>query len=64
MVWLYIPHVAHGVNKAVRQVCWDGHGGPIVADKEAKGTPLAGVAPGCKSIMHHLEVDLYILNEV
>ena len=28
VVWLYIPHVACGVNKAVRLVCGDGHGTP------------------------------------
>ena len=59
-----VPHVARGVNEAVRWVCGDGHGTSIVADKEAKGMPLPGVAPGLKSITHHLEVNLYVLNEV
>ena len=59
-----IPHIAGQVDQAVRQVCGDGHGAPEVADKEAKGAPLAGVACGLKSIMHHLEVDLYVLDEV
>ena len=63
VVWFYVPHIVHGVNEAVRWVHWDGHGAPIVADKEAKGTPLAGVTPTLKSVMRHLEVDLYILNE-
>ena len=63
VIWLHIPHVAHRVNKAVRWVREDGHGAPI-ADKESKGMPLAGVTPGLKNIMHHLEVDLYICNKV
>ena len=64
VVRLQVPHVACGVNEAVRQVCGDGHCTPIVADKKAEGMPLAGVIPGLKSIAHCLEVDLYILNKV
>ena len=64
VVWLYVPHIVHGVNEAVRQVCGDGHGTPIVADKEAKDTPLAGVTPSLKRIACCLEVNLYVLNEV
>ena len=64
VVQLYVPHVACGVNEAVTWVRGDGHGAPIVADEEAKGMPLAGVAPSLKSISHCLEVNLYVLNEV
>ena len=64
VVWLHVPHVAHGVNKTVRQVCGDGHCTPIVADKKVKGTALAGVTPSLKGIMHHLKVDLYIGHKV
>ena len=64
VAWIHIPHIAHWVDEAVRQICGDGHGVPIVADKEAKGAPLAGVTPGLKSIAHHLEVTLYVLNKV
>ena len=64
VIRLYIPHVTHRVDKAVRWVCGNGHGATIVADKEAKGTPLVGVASGLKSIPHHLEVDLYVSDEV
>ena len=64
VVWLCIPHIAGWVDEAVRQVCGNEHGAPEVADKEAKGTPLARVTPSLKSIMHHLEVDLYVLDKV
>ena len=64
VIWLYVPHIAHGVNEAVRWVLRDRHGAPMVADKEAKGTPLAGVTPSLKSIVCCLEVDLYILNKI
>ena len=64
VIWLYIPHITHQVDEAVRQVHGDRHGAPIVADKEAKGTPLAGIVPSLKSIIHHLEVNLYVPNEV
>ena len=64
VVWHHIPHIAGGVDEAVRQVRGDRHGAPKVADKEVKGAPLAGVTSGIKSIMHCLEVDLYVLDEV
>ena len=64
VVWLHIPHVAGGVDEAVRWIHGDGHGAPIVADEEAKGMSLAGVVPGLKGIPHHLEVNLYVLDEV
>ena len=64
MVWLHVPHIACGVNEEVRRVRGDGHGTPIVAYKKAKGTPPAGVAPSLKSVVCHLEVDLYIGNKV
>ena len=64
VVWLHVPHVACGVNEAVRWVCGDRHCAPIVADKKAKGVPLARVTHGFKGITHCLEVDLYISNKV
>ena len=64
VIQLYAPHIACQVDKAVRWVCGDGHGTPIVADKEAKDTPLARVTPGLKSITCCLEVDLYVPNKV
>ena len=64
VIWLYIPHVTHWVDEAVRWVHGNGHGTPVVADKEAKGVPLAGVTSGLNSIVCHLEVDLYVLDEV
>ena len=64
VVWLHIPHIARWVDKAVWQICGDRHGAPIVADKEAKDKPLAGVTSGLKSVSHHLEVALYVLNKV
>ena len=48
VVWLYIPHVAHGVNKAARRVHGDGHGTPIVADKEAR--VLLGSPPALRAL--------------
>ena len=51
VVWLHVPHIACWVDKAVQRT-WNGHGTPIVADKEAKGTPLAGVTPNLKSVLY------------
>ena len=62
VIWLYVPHITHWVDEAVRRVHGNGHG--IVADKGAKGMPLAGVTSSLKSIPHHLEVDLYVPDEV
>ena len=64
VVQLHIPHIACGVNEAVRWVCWDGHCTPIVADKKTKGMPLARVTPSFKGVMCHLEVSLYIGHKV
>ena len=64
VVWLHVPHIAHWVDEAVWRIHGNGHGAPIVADKEAKGTPLTGVASGLKSIPCHLEVHLYVPDEV
>ena len=49
LVWLHIPHVAHWVDEAVWQIHGDGHGAPIIADKEAKGVPLAGTTPALRA---------------
>ena len=64
VVWLHVPHIAHWVDEAVWQIHGNGHGTPIVADKEAKGMPLARVTPGLKSVLCHLEVNLYVPDEV
>ena len=64
VIWLHVLHVTGWVDEAVRWVHWNGHGAPIVADKEAKGVPLTGVASGLKSIPCRLEVDLYVPDEV
>ena len=64
VIWLHFPHVTGRVDEAVRQVHGNGHGAPIVADKEAKGAPLAGVTSSLKSILSHLEVNLYVPDKV
>ena len=64
MVQINIPYVAGGVYQAIRGVCGDAHGAPKVANKKAKGTPLAGIASGIKSVTCHLKVNLYLLDEV
>ena len=64
VIWLHIPHIIGWVDEAVWQIHGNGHGAPVVADKEAKGAPLAGVTPGLKSILRCLEVTLYVLDEV
>ena len=45
VIWLHVPHVTGWVDKAVWQICGNGHGTPVVADKEAKGAPLARSLP-------------------
>ena len=64
VVWLHVPHIAGWVDEAVWWIHGNGHGAPIVANKEAKGMPLAGITPGLKSVLHHLEVNLYVPDEV
>ena len=64
VVWLYILHIAHGINEAIRWVHGDGHPSPIVVNKEAEGAPLAWVTPSFKGIMHHFQLNLYVRHEV
>ena len=64
VVWLHVPHIAGWVDEAVWRVRGNIHGAPKVADKEAKGMPLAGAAPSFKSILCCLEVNLYVLDKV
>ena len=64
MIQIRISDVAGGVYQAIRLVGGDGHSAPKVADKKAKGMPLAGITSSLKSVTHHLKVDLYVLDEV
>ena len=56
--------VTGGVHQAIGRVRGDGHSTAEIAHKKAVGIPLAGVAPGLESIVHHLEVTLYVLDEI
>ena len=64
VVWHCIPHIAGGIDEAVRRVHGYGHGAPEIADKDTKGVTFARVASSLKSIMCCLEVDLYVLDKV
>ena len=64
VIWLDVPHITGWVDNAVQRIHGNGHGTPIVTDKEAKGMTLARVAPGLKSVLHCLEVTLYVPDEV
>ena len=64
VAWLHVTHIAGWIDEAVRWICGNGHGTPIVANKEAKGMPLTRIAPSLKSVPCHLEVDLYVPDKV
>ena len=56
--------VTGGVHQAIGRVCGDGHSATEIVHKKAIGTPLAGVSPSLESVMHCLEVTLYVLDEI
>ena len=56
--------VTGGVRQAIGRVHGDGHNATEIVHKKAIGMPLAGVTPGLESITHHLEVALYVLDEI
>ena len=64
VVRLHVLHVAHGINKAIRQVREDRHHALIVVDKEAEGMPLTWITSSCKGVMCHFQVDLYVGHKV
>ena len=56
-------YIIGGIHQAIRWVRGDGHSATEIVYKKAKGAPLAGVAPSLESIMHHLKVNLYVLDK-
>ena len=53
-----------GVHQPIGRVRGDGHSTTEIVHKKAIGMPLAGVTPGLESVVHHLEVTLYVLDEI
>ena len=64
VVQLYILHIAHGINEAIRQVPGDQHHALIVVDKEAKGAPLTWITSSFKGAMCHFQINLYVRHKV
>ena len=56
--------VAGGVHQAIARVRGDGHSAAEIFHKKAIGVPLARVTPSLESIACHLEVALYVLDEI
>ena len=56
--------ITGGVHQAIGRVHGDGHSAAEIVHKKAIGVPLAGVTPSLESVAHHLEVTLYVLNEI
>ena len=56
--------ITGGVHQAIGRVCGDEHSAAEIVHKKAIGAPLAGVTPNLESIVHHLEVTLYVLDEI
>ena len=56
--------ITGGVHQAIGMVRRDGHNTAEIVHKKAIDASLAGVTPGLESITHHLEVTLYVLDEI
>ena len=63
MIGLGTFDISGGIHQTIGRVHWDGHNATEIVHKEAIGMPLASIVPGLESIMHLLEVDLYVLDE-
>ena len=64
MIGFHAFDVTGGVHQAIGRVNGDGHNAAEIVHKKAIGMPLAGVTPGLESVVHHLEVALYVLDEI
>ena len=56
--------ITGGVHQAIGRVREDGHNAAEIIYKKAIGAPLAGIAPGLESVVCHLEVALYVPDEI
>ena len=56
--------VCRGIHQTISRVCGDGHYATEIIHKEAISSSLAGITPGLKGVVHHTEVNLYVLDEV
>ena len=56
--------VTGGINRAIGRVRGDGHSAAEIVHKETIDAPLARVTPSLESIVHCLEVALYVLDEI
>ena len=56
--------VCHWIHQTIGRVHWDGHNTVEIIHKEAISASLAGMTPSLKGIACHMEVDIYVLDEV
>ena len=64
MIGLDAFDVTGGVHQAIGRVRGDGHNATEIVHKKAIGMPLAGVTPSLEGITHHMEVTLYVMDEI
>ena len=64
MIWFNAFDITGGIHQAIGRVRGDGHSTAEIVHKTAIGMPLAGVTPSLESVMHHLEVTLYVLDKI
>ena len=56
--------ITGGVHQAIGSVHGDEHSATEIVNEKAISAPLARVAPGLESVVHCLEVTLYVLDEI
>ena len=56
--------VTDGIHQAIGRVLGDGPSATEIVHKKTIGAPLAGITPSLESIARHLEVALYVLDEI
>ena len=64
MIRLDAFDVTGGIHQAIGRVRGDGHSATETVHKKTIGMPLDRVTPSLESIVHHLEVIFYVLDEI
>ena len=56
--------ICHGIHQTIGRVCGDGHNTVEIIHEEAISASLADIMPSLKGILCHMEVNIYVLDEV
>ena len=64
MVWFDAFVITDEIHQSIGRVCGDGHSTAEIVHEKTIGVPLAGITPSLESVVHYLEVTLYVFDEI